>query len=228
MRRRADRSDEEPGTLEIEFEDDEASSGPAASPAGRPRDLRSAALIVLTATVLGAAVYGVHHGVGSSGTGPSGVDGTAPAVVITGPNYAAFVVTVGYQGSHLLSLPQRRLEVDLRITPVTGAQVSILDYYVSENGVTSRAVSAHSMTPLPPAGTDVRLELTVTDCATVPIGESMSFVDVVANGPIGVMDRFTILGDRYSDDLARLLREVCPERASGQNPLTSAGRVTGP
>ncbi|HEV2347170.1 MAG TPA: hypothetical protein VGS97_23940 [Actinocrinis sp.] len=206
--------------LEIEFEDDEASPGFAASPAGRSRDLRPAALITLAVVTLAAAVYATHRP-GSSGA-------NSPTVTLSAPDYAAFVVTVSYQGSHLVSLPERRIEVDLRITPVPGAQVSILDYYVSENGVTSRAEPAQSMTPLPAGGTNVKLELTVTNCAVVPIGESMSFVDVVANGPVGVIDRFTILGDRYSGDLTRLLRTVCPSRADGENPLTSPGRTSGP
>lgn len=206
--------------LEIEFEDDEASSSLAGSPASRPRDLRPAALITLVVVILAAAVYATHR--------PGSSAASSPTVTLAAPDYAAFVVTVSYQGSHLVSLPRRRIDVDLHITPVPGAQVSVLDYYVSENGVTSRAVPTRSMTPLPASGTDVRLELTVTNCAVVPIGESMSFVDVVANGPVGVMDRFTILGDRYSADLARLLRTVCPSRAGGQDPSASTGRISGP
>ncbi len=215
MRRKAGGTDEVPATLEIEFEDDEASPGAAAYRAGRPRDLRSAAMVTLAATVLGAALYGAHRP-GPAGAGPSLAGTNSRTVIANAPNYAAFVVTVSYQGSHLVSLEERRLEVDLRIAPVTGARVSVLNYYVSEKGVTSRAVSQQSMTPLPAAGTNVRLELTVTDCAAVPIGESMSFVDVVADGPIGVMDRFTILGDRYSADLTRLLSALCPDRAQQQ------------
>jgi hypothetical protein len=205
--------------LEIEFEDDEASPGLTASPAGRSRDLRPAALTTLAVVTLAAAVCATHR--------PGSGEANSRTVTLSAPNYAAFVVTVSYQGSHLVSLPERRIEVDLHITPVPGAQVSVLDYYVSENGVTSRAIPARSMTPLPPAGTDVKLELTVNNCAVVPIGESMSFVDVVANGPVGVIDRFTILGDRYSTDLARLLRTVCPSRADGRNPAANSGTVSG-
>jgi hypothetical protein len=120
------------------------------------------------------------------------------------------------------------IEVDMRITPVSGAKVRVLNYYVDENGVNSAAGIALAYAALPADGVDARLDLTVRDCAVVPIGESMSFVNVVADGPAGVIDRFTILGERYSSDLARLLRAVCPDRASGQNPLTSSGRVTGP
>ena len=66
--------------------------------------------------------------------------------------------------------------------------------------------------PLPATGTDAELALTVENCAVVPIGESMGFVNVVADGPAGITDRFTILGERYSADLAQLLSTVCPAR----------------
>jgi len=143
------------------------------------------------------------------------------------PNYYAAVVNVSYHGSRLLSLPQRRIEVDLRVTPVTGAKVRILDYYISENGVQVRADPPPSATPLPASGMDVRLDLTVTDCFVVPIGESMSYVDVVADGPLGALDRFTILGERYSTDLTRLLRTVCPGRTNGQSQGADAVVVAG-
>ena len=62
----------------------------------------------------------------------------------------------------------------------------------------------------------------------VPVGESMSFVDVVADGPEGTMDRFTILGQRYSADLARLLGTVCPQRqAAQQSPNAITGTASG-
>ncbi len=208
------------GPLEIEFEDDEASSGYPDAPAGRSRDLRPVALALLGAVTLGAALSATHR------AAPSWSPVTSTPFT-TAPNYAASVVTVGYQGSRLLSLPLRRIEVDLRVTPVAGAQVRIIDYYISENGVQVRADPPPSMTPLPTSGADVRLDLTVTDCAVVPIGESMSFVDVVADGPLGAQDRFTILGDRYSADLAGLLRRVCPGRTNGQSQGTVGVIVAG-
>ena len=225
MKRGASGTDDGAGTLEIEFEDDEGSPAPGASPARRPRDLRSAALITLAVAVLAAALAATHR------TGSSNTSGTNNLTITAAvPNYGAFDVTVDYLDSRLLSLPGRRIEVDLRITPVPGAQVVVLNYYVSENGVTSQPAegAAPSATPLRASGADVKLELTVTDCAVVPIGESMSFVDVVTEGPPGVMDRFTILGHRYASDLARLLRTVCPSRAGGQIPQSSTGRVSGP
>lgn len=210
------------GALEIEFEDD---NSPAAllSPAGRSRDLRPAAMTTLAVAVLGAALWATH------GT-------TAPAPNVSlhfatptppPPDYAAFSVTVAYRNAYVVSVPQHRIDVNLRVTPVPGASVRIIAYYVSENGVTARADPPPSVAPLPPAGANVRLELTVTNCATVPIGESMGFVDVVADGPAGVIDRFTILGERYSSDLADLLRQVCPGRASSQAPHTIGVVVAG-
>jgi hypothetical protein len=204
------RDSEDSGALEIEFEDEEAAPGYPAASAGRSRDLRPAALGTLGAVLLGAALWATHRAAPDSG----------PSTVVTPPappNYYAAVVNVSYHGSRLLSLPQRRIEVDLRVAPVDGAQVKIIEYYISENGVQVRADPPPSTTPLPASGADVRLDLTVTDCAAVPIGESMAFVDVVADGPLGVLDRFTILGERYSADLARLLRTVCPERTNGQS-----------
>jgi hypothetical protein len=225
MRRRAgggtrpghrDQDSEDAGALEIEFED--APPVYPAAPAGRSRDLRPVALTSLAAVLLGAALWALHGSAADTGLGKT-ARGQAAA-----PNYAASVVTVGYQGSKLLSLRQRRIEVDLRVAPVTGAAVRIIGYYISENGVQVRADPPPSMTPLPASGADVKLALTVTDCSVVPIGESMSFVDVVADGPLGIVDRFTILGDQYSTDLARLLRTVCPGRSGGQSP--SAGATT--
>ena len=227
MRSKAGGSDERAGALEIEFEDDEGSSGSVGAPVGQPRDLRATTMITLAVVILGAALSATHH-TGSSDAGKTNNQTNNQSVLLTVPDYAAFMVTVRYQGSHLASLQQRRIAVDMRITPVDGAQVSVLNYYVDENGLISHAQPVLAGRPLPESGTDVELDLTVYNCAVVPIGESMSFVNVVANGPAGVTDRFTILGERYSADLARLLRMVCPGRASGQNPLTSFGRVTGP
>jgi len=203
---------EDSGPLEIEFEDEDASPGYPAAPAGRSRDLRPAALGSLAAVLLGAALWATHRPAPEPVAGP----GTSVTHSVV-PNYAAAVVTVSYQRSRLLSLPQRLIEVDLRVTPVAGARVRVIYYYISENGVQVQADPLPSTNPLPVSGADVRLDLTVTDCAVVPIGESMSFVDVVANGPLGDVDRFTILGDRYSADLARLLSTVCPGQPNGQS-----------
>jgi len=208
------------GLLEIEFEDDDAPPAPAA-PAGRSRDLRPVTLTSLVAAVLIAALWATHAAAPGAGTG----SGNSASLQAAPPNYANYVVTVSYQRSRLLSLAQRRIEIDLRVTPIPEAKVSIIDYYVSENGVRARADPPPSMTPLPAGGTDVKLDLTVTDCAAVAIGESMAFVDVVANGPAGTMDRFTILGSRYSADLARLLVTVCPGRTSGQSTASGATPV---
>lgn len=199
------------GALEIEFEDGDGSPEDAASAARRTRDLRGAALGALAVVTLAAALSATHHT--GAGTGSSHTSDVNIPIVAIEPDYAAYMVTVSYQGSHLVSLQQRRIAVDLRITPVPGAQVRLLNYYVDENGVDSTAWSAPFATPLPAAGADVRLELTVADCAVVPIGESMSFVNVVSQGPAGVTDRFTILGEQYSSDLTRLLHTVCPARS---------------
>jgi hypothetical protein len=202
------------GTLEIEFEDDEAPSGAAAGPVGRSRDLRPAALVALGVVTLGAALVATHHD--GSGGGNNLVK-DVPFVSVVAPDYAAAMVTVRYENARLVSLPARLIEVNLRMTPVADAKVRVLNYYVDENGVSSFAELALAYWTLPAAGVDATLDLTVNDCAVVPIGESMSFVNVVADGPAGIIDRFTILGERYSADLTRLLRTICPDRASGQN-----------
>jgi len=208
----ADNGDEGAGALEIEFEDgDGGSPEDAAYAAGRARDLRGAALTALAVVTLGAALAATHHTGSSSGS--STTDDVRIPIVVIRPDYAAYMVTVGYRGAHLVSLQERRIAVDLRITPVPGARVRLLNYYVNESGIVSVAESAPSREPLPVSGTDVRLELAVADCAVVPIGESMSSVNVVADGPAGMTDRFTILGARYSSDLTRLLRTVCPARS---------------
>jgi hypothetical protein len=218
MRRKAGRGegreagdgDEGAGALEIEFEDGDGPSEGAAYAAGRPRDLRGAALAALTAVTLGAALSATQH-TGSNSISRGATEANIPIVMIE-PDYTEYVVTVSYHGSRLVSLQQRRLAVDLRITPLPGARVRILNYYVEERGVLSRMRTALSRVPLPVSGADAELELTVNDCAVVPIGESMSFVNVVADGPAGVTDRFTILGEKYSSDLTRLLSTVCPAR----------------
>lgn len=211
------------GMLEIEFEDDEASSEPGGVAVGRPRDFRRVTMITLAVVVLGAALSATHH------SGSSDKNNAGQLILSIGaPNYAAYMVTVRYEGSHLISLERRRIAVDMRITPVPGAQISVLSYYVDENGVISYVQQDLSGKPLPASGTDVELELGVTDCAVAPIGESMGSVNVVADGPAGITDRFTILGERYAADLSRLLLTVCPGRAGGQNPRTSPGHPTGP
>lgn len=219
MRRKAGsgegRSDDEgAGALEIEFEDGEESaegdsfaSAPAVD-AGRSRDLRGAALTLLAVVTLGAAFSATHH-VRSSDTERIDV----PVVAIE-PDYAAYMVTVSYQGSRVVSLEQRRITVDLRITPVPGARVRVLAYYVTEAGVLSETKNAPpSDAPLPASGVKAELELTVQNCTVAPIGESMSFVNVVSQGPVGVEDRFTILGERFAADLERLMLTVCPTRS---------------
>lgn len=217
-----DRGDISAGTLEIEFEDDEALSEADGVAVGRPRDFRSATMIALAVVVLGAALSATHHSDSSHNSAGQ------LTLSVAAPDYAAYMVTVRYEGSHLISLERRRIVVDMRITPVPGAQVTVLSYYVSENGMISYVQQDPSREPLPASGLDVELELAVTDCAVVPIGESMGFVNVVADGPAGITDRFTILGERYAADLTNLLRTVCPGRAGGQNPMTSPGHPTGP
>lgn len=209
------------GALEIEFEDDNAAAV-LPSPAGRSRDLRPAAMTTLAVAVLGAALWATH---GTTAPAPNlSLHFATPAPP---PDYAAFSVTVAYHDAYIVSVAKRRIDVNLRVTPVQGASVQIIAYYVSENGVTARADPPPSVAPLPADGANVKLELTVTNCATVPIGESMGFVDVVADGPAGVIDRFTILGERYSSDLTNLLRQVCPGRASSQAPNTIGVVVAG-
>jgi hypothetical protein len=216
------RNEASPGSLEIEFEDDGAAE-PLPHPAGRSRDLRPAAMTTLATAVLGAALWATHGMTAPSPSLTMHFSAQAPA-----PNYAAFSVVVAYHDAYVVSAAQRRIDVNLHVSPVRGAKVRIIAYYISENGVTARADPPPSVAPLPVAGMDVKLELTVTNCATVPIGESMGFVDVVADGPAGVIDRFTILGERYSTDLANLLRQVCPGRADGQGPNTIGVVVSGP
>lgn len=215
------RSEDAQGALEIEFEDDN-SPAPLPYPAGRSRDLRPAAMTALAAAVLGSALWATH----TPATPPprSSLHFQTPAPP---PDYGAFSVVVAYHNAYIVSTAQRRIDVNLGVSPVPGAKVRIIAYYISENGVTARADPPPSVAPLPPTGMNVKLELTVTNCATVPIGESMGFVDVVADGPAGVIDRFTILGERYSADLANLLRQVCPGRADGQGPNTIGVVVSG-
>ncbi len=206
--------------LRIEFEDEDGSPAATLPRGTRPRDLRPFALFALAVAVLGGALAAVRPAT------PPQPGGQPTTVSAAAPNYGAFVVTVAYRGARLLSLDGRQIEVDLRVTPVPGAAVRVLAYYVSENGVIANADPVPSTTPIPAAGIDVGLRLTVTDCAVVPIGETMGFVDVVARGPVGTMDRFTILGDRYSADLSRLLTEVCPGRPDGRDQGAAASAQT--
>ena len=216
-----DGGDEGAGALEIEFEDGDEPPDRVPSAGGRPRDLRAAALIALGVVTLGAALSATHR-TSSSGTS------NANSVIVSAaaPDYAASMVTVQYRDAHVDSLQQRRIAVDLLLTPAPGAQVRVLNYYVDENGIVSSAETGLSGKPLPDSGLDVRLELTVADCALAPIGESMSFVNVLAVGPAGTTDRFTILGERYSLDLARLLRAVCPARGTASG-ADAAGQMAG-
>jgi hypothetical protein len=195
------------GALQIEFEDDDPAQDRAQGPASiaRSRDLRPFTMLGLGAAVMATAMWAA-----ASAQSHAGSAATVPPV--SAHDYAAYVVTVSYRGARLLSEAQRRIEVDIHVTPVKGASVSVIKYSVGENGVLARADPPPSSVSLPASGTDVRLNLTVTDCAVVPIGESMSYVDVVTDGPSGTMDRFTILGERYSADLAHLLEIVCPGR----------------
>lgn len=204
--------------LEIEFEDDDTAGR---SPVARRRDLRPAALSTLAAVLLGAALSASYHPGTPGEAAPDRMPSAAP------PDFGAYVVTVTYQGSHIDSTARRSIEVDLKVKPVPGAKVRIIAYYVDELGITAAAEPSPSADPLPAAGAPVKLILTVTDCTTVPIDESMGFVDVIANGPSGVIDRFTILGERYSADLTRQLRVLCPERSDHQTPTTTASVVAG-
>jgi hypothetical protein len=106
--------------------------------------------------------------------------------------------------------------------------VKITEISVSEGGVSVTPVGMSATFDVPAAGQNVLLLWTVLDCARVPMDESMAYVEVITQSAGGfVMDRFTILGDRYAADISRLLHSIC---GPGLNPAagTAPGNGTGP
>jgi hypothetical protein len=87
---------------------------------------------------------------------------------------------------------------------------------------------------VPAAGQNVLLLWTVEDCGRVPMDESMAYVEVITQSAGGlVMDRFTVLGDRYAADISRLLHSICgpgvnKAAGTGNGTGTGTGSSTGP
>jgi hypothetical protein len=235
MRRRtggsADRDEWEPRPLEIEFEDADGRGAAAEddrtqeeqAPPAPLRRLRYARRAVGAAAVVGlvavAAVLATRGGSGSAAPLPSGLaDDNSEAVRLT------------YVNSRLVSVPGHQLEVRLNITPAQDQPVKITEISVSEGGVAIAPISATGMVDVPAPGLDLTLRWTVTDCTSVPMDESMAYVEVITESRDGyIMDRFTILGDRYAADVSRLLHQICgPRPAPPTAPGPAATRTTGP
>jgi hypothetical protein len=222
----ADRGESGPSPLEIEFEDEEGDGGAQEGsrrwgeqvpPAPDRRRLRrrtvgAAAVIGVVALVAALTARNAANS-GSSAPNSYSADGST-------------AVQMTYVGSTLVSVLQRRIEVTVSVTPVQPQALDITQISVSEAGVAVAPADSSSPVVVPAAGREVVLVLTVTDCSRVPMDESMAYVDVITRQQNGeLMDRFTILGDRYSADISRLLHRICgPTPAPG--PATP--RATGP
>jgi len=228
----ADHGEWEARPLEIEFEDEEngAESPEAVAPdqdgspraqtraARRRRMLRMTGTAAVVGALAVAAVVTTHDAGGGSGSSPPNrfyIDDTA-------------AVRITYLNSYLVSTDTRRLEVELNVTPLQGQTVKITEISVSEGGVSVAPVGISATFDVPAAGQNVLLLWTIQDCARVPMDESMAYVEVITRSAGGfVMDRFTILGDRYAADISRLLHSIC---GPGLNPAagTGPGNGTGP
>jgi hypothetical protein len=223
----AGRGESGPGSLEIEFENEEGDGdaregaqrwgGEQEPPAPDPRRFKrravgAAAVIGVAALV---AALTARNGTGSNSSAPDSFsDDNSTAVQMT------------YVSSALVSVPQRRLDVTVTVTPVQPQALEITQISVSEAGVTVTPVGSPSTVVVPATGRKIVLLLTVTDCSRVPMDESMAYVDVVTRQQNGdLMDRFTILGDSYSADISRLLHRVCGTAAT---PGPATPRATGP
>ena len=227
--------------LEIEFEDEQEDGGAtpgaaAPDPHGSPRTRLDAARrrrkfqVIGTASAVAvlavAAVVSTHDGGGTSGT-------STPSRFYIDDSAA---VRIAYLNSNLVSTAPRRLEVELNVTPLNGQPVKVTGISVSEGGVSVAPVGISATFDIPAAGQNVLLLWTIQDCARVPMDESMAYVEVVTRSAGGyVMDRFTILGDRYAADISRLLHDVCgpglgssASEALHNGPGPATPRATGP
>lgn len=220
--------------LEIEFEDGDEQDGTAApepavpgaddSPRARTDAARRRRTWQLSAA---AAVVAVLAGAAALATRGGGT-GSAPPSRVYVDNSAAVHIT--YLNSHLVSAAERRLEVELRVTPIQSQPVKITGITVSEGGVSVAPVGTSDTLDIPATGQNLLLLWTVRDCGRVPMDESMAYVEVITLSPGGlVMDRFTILGDRYAADISRLLHTVCgTPLAPGATPGPATPHATGP
>jgi hypothetical protein len=225
--------------LEIELEDEEGDrvasesgtadgAGPSATRtrAARRRRIHQVIGAAGVVAILAIAAAGAGHGGSHSGSTPPSrfyIDDSA-------------AVRITYLNSYLVSAAQRRLEVELNITPLQSQPIKITEISVSEGGVSVAPVGISDTLDVPAAGQNVLLVWTVQDCARVPMDESMAYVEVITMSAGGfVMDRFTILGDRYAADISRLLHAICgpglpagtaPADPNGTSPATP--RATGP
>ena len=225
----ADHGGWEATPLEIEFEDADGPDGaatPEAAPdrdgspgahspaARRRRMLQVVGTAVVAAVVAVAAVVTTRDG-GSTGSAPPNrfyIDDTA-------------AVRITYLDSYLVSAAQRRLEVALNVAPLQGQPVKITEISVSEGGVSVAPVGISATFDVPATGQNVLLLWTVQDCGRVPMDESMAYVEVITRSAGGfVMDRFTILGDRYAADISHLLHTIC---GPGLQPAAGAGHANG-
>lgn len=183
--------------LEIEFEDeDPPPPGAPGRRLTRARAARVAATATAAATVLCCALLATHR---PAATPPP------PAAA-----YNGFAVTLRYLGARLASAGGRSIEVDLAVSPTQSSATTVSGFQVSQPGVSTSPGPGARPIAVPAPGTRVRLLLTVTDCPHVPKDETMAYVDVIAGVTgLGETERFTILGERYSADISRLLHEVC-------------------
>jgi hypothetical protein len=233
----ADRDGWDPQPLEIEFEDGDAGEDGGASAGANPtqagqenqappaptrrawRARRAIGAVVVIGVVAVAAVMAAHDDSGSGAPPPSGfIDDNSEAVRIT------------YLNSRLVSLPKHQLDVRLNIAPAQDQPVKITEISVSEGGVAIAPISPTGIVDVPTPGLDLTLRWTVTNCGNVPMDESMAYVEVITESKDNyIMDRFTILGDRYSADISRLLHQLCGSgTASPTAPGPATTRATGP
>jgi len=232
-----DHSGSEATPLEIEFEDEYGEEGVAApetaaatdqdgsSPA-RTRAARRRRMLQVLGTAAVVAALAIAAAVTTRDAGHTG--STPPNRFYIDDSAA---VRITYLDSYLLSTDQRRLEVELNVTPLQGQPVKITEISVSEGGVSVAPVGISATFDVPAAGQNVLLLWTVRDCARVPMDESMAYVEVITRSAGGfVMDRFTILGDRYAADISRLLHSICGpglHPAAGTAPGDGAGQGNG-
>ena len=243
MKRRAggiaDHGGWEATPLEIEFEDEQdgAETPEAAAPhqdgSGSPRAHTQAARRRRMFQLLGTAAVVAALGVAAAVTTRGGTtSGSTPPNRFYIDDSAAVRIT--YLNSHLVSTARHRLEVELNVTPLQSQPVKITEISVSEGGVSVAPVGISATFDVPAAGQNVVLLWTVQDCGRVPMDESMAYVEVITQSAGGfVMDRFTVLGDRYAADISRLLHSICgpglnTAAGNGANAGTGPGNGTGP
>jgi hypothetical protein len=112
------------------------------------------------------------------------------------------------------------------VTVHSGPPVTLRATGAGPDGLTARISPAQ--TPTINAGTTLRItvQISVTDCANIPLGADRTFLDVTLRNTRAIQQHRFIFGGAYPDDLSELVNRAChpvPPRPSTRPQAEATG-----